>query len=181
MTIHQSKGLEFPVVILPNLGRKFNRQDSAGSILADRRSYLALHAVDEPRQVQYPSMASVVLRDTIDAQSTAEEIRILYVALTRAKEHLVLIGSVPPKAIDTAAARWAGHTGPLPVQTVRGGQFSLDWLLPIASRAGQDIFDVRAVRGRRGFSHRLIWRRPAIKERRLGCICVAEAAQVRRR
>ncbi len=144
MTVHQSKGLEFPVVILPNLGRKFNRQDTAGAILADRRSYLALQTVDEPRQVRYPSMATHVVHDTIAAQATAEEIRILYVALTRSREHLILIGSTGTNAWESAQARWANLVGPLPVEAVRGGNSFIDWLLPIAAAEGPGVISVKS-------------------------------------
>lgn len=133
MTIHQSKGLEFPIVFLPNLGRRFNLSDTMGSILADRRSYVAMHAVERDRQIRYPSLASVVLRDRIDAQMTAEELRVLYVALTRAREHLILIGSAKETSRDTMQSRWQAHVGPLPAQVVRNAMTPLAWLLPIAA------------------------------------------------
>lgn len=131
MTVHQSKGLEFPVVIMPNLGRRLNMQDITGSILADRSRCLGLHTVDQARQIRYPSLASLVLRDTVAAQMTAEEIRVMYVALTRAKEHLILIGSAREGIADAMKARWAGHVGPLPAPTIRAAMTPLDWLLPI--------------------------------------------------
>ncbi len=142
MTVHQSKGLEFPVVIIPNLGRKFNRLDSTGMILADRAKFLGMHAVDLRRQIYYPSLSSTVLAASIAAQATAEEIRILYVALTRAREHLILIGSTTDKAQETARARWADHHGPLPVQDIRSAGSFVDWLLPIAIAEGPGVIEM---------------------------------------
>ncbi len=133
MSIHKSKGLEFPVVFLPDLGKAINQQDSQGSILFDRVAGLGLQVVDEHRQIRYPSLASTVVQQRIRQQTLAEELRVLYVAMTRAKEHLVLIGTTTDAAVKAWQDRWANHTGPVPAETVLAARTALDWLGPVAT------------------------------------------------
>ncbi len=88
LSIHQSKGLEFPVVFVPDLGKKFNLSDTRGPILADRDTYLGLMVADEVKKVRYPSLAYHLVQQRLLQQTLAEEMRILYVAMTRRKETL---------------------------------------------------------------------------------------------
>ncbi|MEO6436327.1 MAG: 3'-5' exonuclease, partial [Tepidisphaeraceae bacterium] len=133
MTIHHSKGLEFPVVFIPDLGKRINLQDCAGSILVDRHAYLGMDVVDEVRQVRYPSLASTLVSSRLRRQSMAEELRVLYVAMTRAKEHLILVGTTKPDADEAWAEKWAGHPGALPADAVLGVMSMLDWIGPAAA------------------------------------------------
>ncbi len=132
MTIHSAKGLEFPVVFLPDMGKKINMQDCAGDVLADREALLGLSVVDERKQVKYPSLAKRLVADRLRQQALAEELRVLYVATTRAKEHLILVGSIKDAAEESWAKRWTGHAGPLPAETILDASTMLDWLGPAA-------------------------------------------------
>ena len=94
MTIHRAKGLQFPVVIVPDLGKRINLQDTQGSLLVDRTHGLGLDVVDAERYIRYRSLAGSLVESGIRRRVLAEELRVLYVAMTRAKEHLILIGTV---------------------------------------------------------------------------------------
>jgi ATP-dependent helicase/nuclease subunit A len=144
MSIHRSKGLEFPVVFVPDLGKRINTADLNGSILLDRKLGLGLRVVDELRQVRYPSLAWTVVRQALRQQTLAEELRVLYVALTRAKEHLILIGTAKADAPDQWRQRWADHQGPLPAETVLAAVTPLDWLGPTAANIGERFIQVTA-------------------------------------
>ena len=133
MSIHRAKGLEFPVVLLPDLGKRFNLQDCGGAILVDRHAYLGMSVVDEVRRIRYPSLASKMVQERLLRQSLAEELRVLYVAMTRAKEHLILVGTCKDTAVDVWKDRWSAHQGPLPADTVLAGRCMLDWLGPVAA------------------------------------------------
>ena len=133
MTVHRSKGLEFPVVILPDLGKVINMQGCAGSILFDRHAHLGMDVVDETKQVRYPSLASMLVSQRLRQQAMAEELRVLYVAMTRAKEHLILVGTCKEGARESWDARWTNHAGPIPADEVVGARCMLDWLGPVAS------------------------------------------------
>ena len=85
MSIHRSKGQEFPVVLLPDLGKLINLQDTQGSILLDRQAGLGMQVIDDTLQIRYPSLASTVVQNRLKQQTLAEELRVLYVALTRQK------------------------------------------------------------------------------------------------
>ncbi len=132
MSIHRSKGLEFPVVFLPDLGKKFNLQDVQRSILVDREAQLGLKVIDETRKVIYPSLGHVAVRDRMHRAAMAEELRLLYVAMTRAKEHLVMIGTCDARKRESWQQRWAGHEGPLPLSNVIGAGSMLEWIGPVA-------------------------------------------------
>ena len=146
MSVHRSKGLEFPVVFLPDLGKAINLQDCASNVLLDRKAGLGMFVVDEGKSVRYPSLASMLVRARLRQQALAEELRVLYVAMTRAQEHLVLVGTTGAESMARWAARWAGHGGPLPADAVLGATTMLDWLGPVAAATGapdrRDVFDV---------------------------------------
>jgi ATP-dependent helicase/nuclease subunit A len=132
MSIHRSKGLEFPVVVVPDLGKKINLDDCAGSILVDRHAFLGMEVVDEAKMIRYPSLASTLVSTRLRRQAMAEELRVLYVALTRAREHLILIGTCKHSSADAWQARWCSHHGRFPVPVVQGARCMLDWLGPVA-------------------------------------------------
>jgi len=138
MSVHRSKGLEFPVVFLPDLGKGINLDDSRGHILTDRKLGLGLSVVDQSRYVRYPSLASTLVKNRLRQQSMAEELRVLYVAMTRAKEHLVLIGTAGEKALDFWSTRWLGHRGPLPADYILGASNMLTWIVSVAAAASAE-------------------------------------------
>jgi len=90
MSIHKSKGLEFPVVFLCGLSRKFNREDAYEQVLCDKKLGLGLHCVDTVNRVRYPSVAKRAIAAKILAESLSEELRVLYVAMTRPKDRLIM-------------------------------------------------------------------------------------------
>jgi ATP-dependent helicase/nuclease subunit A len=143
MSVHRSKGLEFPVVFVPDLGKKHNLSDSRGHILVDRATGIGLSVCDEALRVRYPSLASTIVSERLRRQMLAEEMRILYVATTRARERLILVGTCDLSLREKWANRWAGHNGPLPPDDVLSGACMLDWLGPastvIAKRDGMSI------------------------------------------
>lgn len=145
MSIHRSKGLEFPIVVIADLGKQFNTQSLKEAILLDRDVGIAPTLVDEPRRARFSSLASVVAKQQIGDQQMAEEIRVLYVAMTRAKEKLVLVGSSSGASLEVAQRDWTGHIGPLPAGKVLSARTMLDWLLPIAATVGDAVIDARLV------------------------------------
>ena len=90
MSIHKSKGLEFPVVIVAGLSRSFNRESTRAQVLCDQSLGLGLSAVDERNRVRYPTIAKKAIAVKITADSLSEEMRVLYVALTRARDRLIM-------------------------------------------------------------------------------------------
>src|SRR5213080_2356813 len=122
MSIHRAKGLEFPVVFIPELGKRINFQSCQGNILADRKLGLGLTAIDRRKRIRYPSLTSVLVGQRLRRQILAEEMRILYVAMTRAKEHLILSGSCKEDAPETWMSAHVGRTGPLPANVVQSAK-----------------------------------------------------------
>src|SRR5438045_1076244 len=131
MSIHGSKGLEFPIVFVCDLGKKHNLADCYENILVDRKAYVGLAVVDQERQIRYPSLAQVVVQERLQRQSLAEELRLLYVAMTRAKEHLILIGTAREDAAEIWTRRWSDFKGPLSADTILSGRSLLDWVGPV--------------------------------------------------
>jgi ATP-dependent helicase/nuclease subunit A len=133
MSIHRSKGLEFPIVFVPDLGKRHNFQSCAGTILVDRNAYVGLSVVDEEKRIRYPSLAHAMAKESIRRQTLAEELRVFYVAATRACERLILVGTAKSGAAEEWLAEYGNHIGPLSAGVMLGGQTPLDWIGPAAS------------------------------------------------
>ena len=90
MSIHKSKGLEFPVVFVCSLSREFNRESVRAQVLCDQKLGLGLSYVDAQNRVRYPTVAKRAIGVKTAADSLSEELRVLYVALTRARDRLIM-------------------------------------------------------------------------------------------
>src|SRR5699024_6606483 len=104
MTIHKSKGLEFPAVIVGGLYREFNKQDVRGKYIVHKDYGFATKYIDALKRITYPTLYFYALQKEVEQESLAEEMRVLYVALTRAKEKLVMVGTVP--SFEKKRASW---------------------------------------------------------------------------
>lgn len=92
MSIHKSKGLEFPVVFLCGTGKKFNLQDLNNSILLHQDIGIGPKYIDKDRKIEYNTIAQEAIKIQSKKETISEEMRVLYVALTRAKEKLIITG-----------------------------------------------------------------------------------------
>lgn len=90
MSIHKSKGLEFPVVLLTCLSKSFNQESAKAQVLCDKELGLGLTCVDTENRVRYPSIAKKAIAAKIIADGISEEMRVLYVAMTRARDRLIM-------------------------------------------------------------------------------------------
>lgn len=93
MSIHKSKGLEFPVVFVCGLGKNFNRQDVRSHMVLHPELGMGLDCMDGERRLKSPTIAKKAIAKQMDLENLGEELRVLYVALTRAREKLILTGS----------------------------------------------------------------------------------------
>lgn len=136
MSIHKSKGLEFPVVIVAGCGKKFNLQDMNKSVLLHQELGFGPDVVDHKLRLSWPSVAKQAIRERIKAETLSEEMRILYVALTRAREKLIITGAV--KNARKAVEKWSDcasvQESKLPAYEVLKGANYLDWIGPAILR-----------------------------------------------
>ena len=93
MTIHKSKGLEFPVCILSNCGVKFNRSDEKAGMIISSREGIGLVARRTENLSQYPTVSHKAVKLSLKNDAVSEEMRVLYVAMTRAREKLICVGA----------------------------------------------------------------------------------------
>ena len=100
MSIHKSKGLEFPVVFLSGLSRSFNRESMRAQILCDKELGLGLSVADPRQRVRYPTVSRRAIAVKMAAESLSEELRVLYVAMTRARDRLVMTYAAENLASD---------------------------------------------------------------------------------
>ena len=94
MSIHKSKGLEFPVVFLCGLSRVFNRESMQAQILCDKTLGLGLSVADPVNRIRYPSLAKRAIAAKMTGDMLSEEMRVLYVAMTRARDRLIMTYAV---------------------------------------------------------------------------------------
>ena len=104
MTVHSSKGLEFPIVFVSGLGREFHTKDLHRPFLIDKDYGFASKYINPEKRVSYPSLPQLALKRKKRLELVAEEMRVLYVALTRAKEKLFLVGTV--KNAEKEVLKW---------------------------------------------------------------------------
>lgn len=121
LSVHRAKGLEFPIVFVADLGKQFNMQDLHSDILFQKDLGIGAVFCDLNSRIKYPTLAYQANRFQIQKDNLAEEMRILYVAMTRAKEKLYLVGSA--RDLDGKIQTWKR----LDVSSART---YLDWLLP---------------------------------------------------
>ncbi|NLL19721.1 MAG: helicase-exonuclease AddAB subunit AddA [Clostridia bacterium] len=144
MSIHKSKGLEFPVVFVANLGGKFNITDLSRDLLLHHGLGIASLYYDLKHRVKYPTAAYWAVRNALHRSALAEELRILYVAFTRAREKLILVGST--KKMGETREQWLGWKGeeePLPLPVLATATRYLDWVGPaVLSNPGENLFSV---------------------------------------
>lgn len=135
MSIHKSKGLEFSVVFLAGAGKKFNRQDARGKILIDDKLGIATDYLDLERKVKAPTLKKNVLSRKMNLESMGEELRILYVAMTRAKEKLFITAG--DRYLGRHVEKWGGISGrrELPFTFLSAAGSYLDWLLMASENA----------------------------------------------
>lgn len=129
MSIHKSKGLEFPVVILVGLGRGFNTMDTKASVLFHKDLGLGPCYVNPELRITRDTIARIALKNRIKMESLAEEMRILYVACTRPRDKLILIGTT--RDLSRRVKKWSKAISPF--QLARG-LCPLDWIGPVVMR-----------------------------------------------
>jgi ATP-dependent helicase/nuclease subunit A len=141
MTIHKSKGLEFPVVFLAGAAKPFNMQDLRGDYILDKDLGLGMRFVHPTWRVSYPTIAQLAMKKKMKLQLLAEEMRILYVAMTRAKEKLYIVCTT--KNIDEEKKKWQEvayvPTWELPAYIVAKAKSYADWIGYALSRHPQGI------------------------------------------
>ncbi len=140
MSIHKSKGLEFPVVFVSGCGKRFNLQDLNGKILMHQELGFGPDLVDTEKRITWPLISKQAIKYKIRQETLSEEMRILYVAFTRAREKLIITGAV--KDYAKAAAGWlkcAGKAGTrLKEFDMLKAATYLDWIGPALSGLGKE-------------------------------------------
>jgi ATP-dependent helicase/nuclease subunit A len=145
MSIHKSKGLEFPIVICAGMGKNFNTQDFRKDILYHHRLGFGPQLVDYERRISYPSIAKEALKTTINMENLSEEMRVLYVAFTRPKEKLIITGSV--RDIESSIKKWSedlDNEGPVSEYQILKGKNFLDWIMPAVIKH-KDLDELRSI------------------------------------
>lgn len=135
MSIHHSKGLEFPVVFAAGMGKSFNRQESRDKLVCHSRYGIGLDYVDLEKRMRRATMAKQVIRRQNQLDSLGEELRILYVAMTRAKEKLILTGMAKEKLLEAAPA----PEGRLSYVELAGADSFMEWLIPAMREDGSAL------------------------------------------
>jgi len=155
MSIHKSKGLEFPIVIVSGMGKNFNKQDTRSKMVLHPELGIGLDYMDGKKRIKSPTIAKKAIAKQIDLENLGEELRVLYVALTRAKEKLILTGTLKdaPEKLEFFRQQAALHahssgkmtgTTAIPYLTRESAAGYLDWVLPAVLSYGEK-YPVRVV------------------------------------
>lgn len=132
MSIHQSKGLQFKVVFLSSLQKNFNKQDLRESILLDEELGMASPYLNQETRIKYPSLQLSAIKEKMEEENQAEELRLLYVAMTRAEEKLIMTG-----VVKNLASYMEKHpvNEDIKIEDIRGAKSYLDFIMLAFSRS----------------------------------------------
>ncbi len=136
MSIHKSKGLEFPIVFVSALGKRFNQSDARASLVFHGDLGVGCDCTDPILRTRTGTLFKELLKTEIKRETLGEELRVLYVALTRAKEKLILTGTVP--SLEERLKKWTQNQNRretvLPVTLRSAASSYLDWIIPALVR-----------------------------------------------
>lgn len=142
MSIHKSKGLEFPVVFVSGLSKRFNMQDANQSLIVDMDLGVAVDYVDSVRRIKNKTLRRAVLSAKMKEDNLAEELRVLYVALTRAREKLILTAVLDKADEKWELAQMTGQERLTYLDFCEAGNY-MDFLLPILPKTGITVKTLR--------------------------------------
>lgn len=174
MTIHSSKGLEFPIVFVAGLSKKFNMQDLHANVLFHKDYGIGTKYIDVEKRITYPTLLQLAIKEKLHDELLAEEMRILYVAMTRAREKLYLIGSV--KNLETEVRKWQTHVNNeewlLSDYSRRSSKSYLDWIGPALirhrdSKSLREFFEEKEVKAASVYTDPSRWKISCISARDL--------------
>lgn len=136
MTIHKSKGLEFPIVFVAGTGKEFNMQDAQKSIVVHSELGLGVDAIDPVARTKIPTILKKIIQLKEKRETSAEELRVLYVAMTRAREKLIITGAVEniENELDQHVILQRLKDEKLPYYHLVKAKKYLDWILPCIYR-----------------------------------------------
>lgn len=136
MSIHKSKGLEFPVVILGGIGKRFNQQDSSEKVIFHADYGIGMDEVDIKRRTKKSSLKKLIMQRMIRIENMEEEARVLYVAMTRAVDKLIMVGAF--QNLDTKYQKWQNESEATFLSLTSAGCYA-DWIMPFAGIKDFDI------------------------------------------
>ncbi len=142
MSIHKSKGLEFPVVFVAGMGKGFNYQDSRSRVVLHPELGVGVDFVDSERRVKTPTLPKRVIQKQRELEMLGEELRVLYVALTRAKEKLILTGALEKLEEKLMKYKLSRGRCALNYLELTGVRTYWDWILPAVQ---EEDFCIRRV------------------------------------
>ncbi|CAH1196435.1 ATP-dependent helicase/nuclease subunit A [Paenibacillus auburnensis] len=136
MTIHKSKGLEFPVVFLAGMAKPFNRQDLYSPFLMHKELGFGPRFVERETRVSYPTLPYLAINRRSRLELLAEEMRVLYVGLTRPRDKMILVGTLRdvPRAVSAWTSTQNREELLLPDHLLARGRSYLDWVGPALIR-----------------------------------------------
>ncbi len=130
MSIHKSKGLEFPIVFVSGLGRRFNKRDSTDTMILDSMYGVGLTCAEGKRYRKRTTLLKQMMAARIAGENIGEELRVLYVALTRAKEQLILTGTLRDLSGELLQYELQAETEHASFLERREAGCYFDWILP---------------------------------------------------